>query len=146
MPLSALLGQPRAVSILGGALAGGHVHHAYLFAGPEGTGKTLAALLFARALNCESPEAKQVAARGAFVEDPCGRCDSCRRITDDPRTHSHPMVMWIDTEAHMAAAGLYEPQGDRAPAKAIGVRLVRDLVIPRVALRVTGARRKVVVA
>jgi len=55
------------------------------------------------------------------------------------------MVMWIDTEAHMAAAGLYEPQGDRAPAKAIGVRLVRDLVIPRVALRVTGARRKVVV-
>lgn len=145
MPLSELQGQPRAAALLGAALAGGHVHHAYLFAGPAGVGKTLAARLVAQALNCESPQAQAAAERGAFVDDPCGVCGSCRRITDDPKRHAHPMVLWVDTEARMEAQGLYSPEGDRSAAKAIGVRLLRELVIPRVSLRALGGRRKVAV-
>lgn len=145
MPLSALLGQPRATALLGGALASGRVHHAYLLAGPPGVGKTLAATLVAQALNCESPAAEDAAARGAFVDDPCGTCRSCRLIDEDWKKHSHPLVMWIDTEARMEAHGLYAPEGDRTAAKAIGVRLLRELVIPRLALKAVGGRRKVAI-
>lgn len=143
MPLSSLLGQERAASLLGGSLARGRVHHAYLFAGPPGVGKTLAAKLLAQALNCESEAAKAAALEGRFVDDPCGRCPSCKRVSDDPKSHAHPLVMWVDTEAEMAKAGLYQSEGDRTPAKAIGVRIVRDLVIPRLALTAVGGRRKV---
>ncbi len=145
MALSALLGQPRATSLLGGALATGRMHHAYLFAGPPGVGKTLAAKLMAQALNCESPAAYAAAARNAFADEPCGVCNACKRITDDPKKHAHPLVMWIDTEAAMEAQGLYAPEGDRTAAKAIGVRLIRELVIPRLALTVMGGRRKVAI-
>jgi DNA polymerase-3 subunit delta' len=145
MPLNALLGQPRAANLLGGSLASGRVHHAYLLAGPAGVGKSLAAKLVAQALNCESPAAQAAAARGAFVDDPCGSCASCRKIDEDPKKHAHPLVMWVDTEAAMEAHGLYSPEGDRTAAKAIGVRLMRELVIPRLALAVLGGRRKVAI-
>lgn len=145
MSLRALLGQPRAASLLGGALSSGRLHHAYLFAGPPGVGKTLAAELFARCLNCESPAAQEAAQRGAFIDEPCGECASCHRITENPKRHSHPLVMWIDTEAAMEAQGLYQPEGDRTAAKAIGVRLLRELVIPRLALTAIGGRRKVAI-
>lgn len=145
MPLSALVGQPRAASMLGGALVSGRVHHAYLFAGPPGVGKTLAAKLLAQALNCESDAAQAAAARGVFLDEPCGKCLSCKRISDVPKAHAHPLVMWVDTEARMEAAGLYSPEGDRTASKAIGVRLLRELVIPRLMLRVMGGRRKVVI-
>ena len=107
MSLSALQGQPRASSLLGGALASGRLHHAYLFAGPPGVGKTLAAELFARCLTCESPAAQAAHARGAFVDEPCGACPSCKRISEDVKKHTHPLVMWIDSEATMEAQGLY---------------------------------------
>jgi DNA polymerase-3 subunit delta' len=145
MALNALLGQPRATTLLGGALASGRVHHAYLFAGPPGVGKTLAAELVARALNCESPAAQEAARQGRFVDSPCGECAACRRISENPKQNAHPLVMWIDTEATMQAQGLYSPDGERTAAKAIGVRLLRELVIPRVALTVIGGRRKVVI-
>ena len=145
MSLSALLGQPRAATLLGGDLSSGRLHHAYLLAGPPGVGKTLAAELFARCLNCEGPAALAAAQRGAFVDEPCGVCASCKRITEETKRHSHPLVMWIDTEAAMEAQGLYQPEGDRTAAKAIGVRLLRELVIPRLALTAIGGRRKVAI-
>ena len=145
MALSALLGQPRASQLLGGALASGRVHHAYLFAGPPGVGKTLAAELVARCLNCEGDAAKLAATHGAFVDEPCGKCPSCKKISENPKHHSHPLVMWIDTEAAMEAQGLYSPEGDRTAAKAIGVRLLRELVIPRLALTAMGGRRKIAI-
>lgn len=145
MALSALLGQTRAATLLGGALASGRPHHAYLFAGPPGVGKTLAAELFARALNCESEAAKAAAKHGAFVDDPCGVCSSCKRISENFKHHTHPLVMWIDTEAAMEAQGLFAPEGDRTASKAIGVRIMRELVIPRLALVAVGGRRKVAI-
>jgi DNA polymerase-3 subunit delta' len=63
-----VLGQDAAIRALSDAVAGGRVAHAYLFAGPEHTGKTLTALEFAQALNCTG------------AEPPCARCRACERI------------------------------------------------------------------
>jgi DNA polymerase-3 subunit delta' len=53
------------------AIANSRVRHAYLFAGPEGIGKTTAATAFCQALLCQEPDAPGVA---------CGRCLACRKI------------------------------------------------------------------
>lgn len=68
MSFSEIVGQEEAVRVLRGALASGHVSHAYLFYGPPGTGKSLTADIFARAINCE-----------LGGDDSCDRCSSCLR-------------------------------------------------------------------
>src|SRR5918996_712611 len=66
-----LIVQDHVATALRGAVAQGRVAHGYLFAGPRGVGKTTAARILAMALNCENRTA---------VGEPCGECDSCRRI------------------------------------------------------------------
>lgn len=69
---SELVGQEHVSRTLAQAVVGGRVGHAYLFSGPRGTGKTSTAKILAKALNCE---------QGPTAE-PCGECESCRRIAD----------------------------------------------------------------
>ncbi|MCG6553009.1 MAG: hypothetical protein L7F77_11840 [Candidatus Magnetominusculus sp. LBB02] len=71
MSLNWLMGQPRAVRILGGMLKSDRTAPAYLFAGGRGTGKTTAALSFIKAANCEDADAPR---GGNF----CGACRSCK--------------------------------------------------------------------
>lgn len=66
-----VVGQDHVTTTLRNALASGQVHHAYLFCGPRGVGKTSTARLIARAVNCASPT-------DGF--EPCNQCDSCRDI------------------------------------------------------------------
>ncbi len=65
-----VIGQPHVVSALKKAILNDRVHHAYLFSGPRGIGKTSLARILARSLNCfEGP-----------TLTPCGKCTSCTEI------------------------------------------------------------------
>jgi DNA polymerase-3 subunit gamma/tau len=68
-----LAGQEFVVSTLKNSLKSGSIAHAYLFSGPRGCGKTSAARILARSLNCDSPA-------GGNLGEPCGHCDNCRSI------------------------------------------------------------------
>ncbi|SDW46128.1 DNA polymerase-3 subunit gamma/tau [Alicyclobacillus hesperidum] len=65
------IGQPHVRQTLMNALQSGKIAHAYLFCGPRGTGKTSAAKLFAKAVNCLAPQGVE----------PCNECAACVSIT-----------------------------------------------------------------
>ncbi|HWS74384.1 MAG TPA: DNA polymerase III subunit gamma/tau, partial [Quisquiliibacterium sp.] len=67
-----LVGQEHVVRALGHALATGRLHHAYLFTGTRGVGKTTIARILAKSLNCET----------GLSARPCGRCRACTEIDE----------------------------------------------------------------
>jgi DNA polymerase-3 subunit gamma/tau len=67
-----LVGQGHVVRALRNALERGQLHHAYLFTGTRGVGKTTLARILAKALNCET----------GIGADPCGTCDTCREVDE----------------------------------------------------------------
>ena len=73
---SELVAQQHVAAGLAGAVAQGRVAHGYLLTGPRGVGKTSAARILAMALNCE----RRGGGDGGSDGEPCGTCDSCRRI------------------------------------------------------------------
>jgi len=65
-----VIGQEHVTTPLSNALSSGSIHHAYLFSGPRGCGKTSSARIMARSLNCEKGP----------TPNPCGTCQSCKDL------------------------------------------------------------------
>lgn len=86
--LDEVVGQPHVVGPLSRALENGRVHHAYLFSGPRGCGKTSTARILARCLNCEQGP----------TATPCGSCRSCVELA--PNGPGSIDVVELDAATH----------------------------------------------
>ncbi len=131
--LSSVLAQDTAVQTLRRALSIGRVHHAYLFDGPDGVGKELAAFGLAQALVCER--------RAPNGSDACGECSACTRAKPRKETTRpvHPDIAILER-------GLYEPAqiGRRTPeTQDISIDQVRTLVLARASFPPHEGRAKV---
>jgi len=83
-----VIGQEHVTTPLSNALASSAIHHAYLFSGPRGCGKTSSARIMARSLNCEKGP----------TPNPCGQCQSCKDlVANGPGSID---VMELDAATH----------------------------------------------
>lgn len=90
---SEVIGQDYIVKTLINAIKHKKIAHAYLFAGPRGTGKTSVAKLFAKAINCEN-----------FTDEPCDECASCVAYKDN----NHPDIIELDAASNNSVDDIRE--------------------------------------
>ena len=104
-----IVGQPHVVTALTNALDSQRLHHAYLFTGTRGTGKTTLARILAKAINCET----------GITSRPCGKCGACTEIDSgrfvdllevDAATNTKvdEMRELLDTAQYMPVSGRFK--------------------------------------
>ena len=94
--LQTVIGQEHVTEPLARAIDSGKVHHAYLFSGPRGCGKTSTARIMARSLNCEKGP----------TSNPCGKCESCIALA--PGGSGTVDVVEIDAASRTGVADVRE--------------------------------------
>jgi len=104
---SDIIGQETTVRTLQNAIESGRIHHAYLFSGVRGVGKTTAARILAKALNC---------LKGPATE-PCNECVVCREITEgidlDVREIDAATYTGVDNVRELRDVTQFQPARDR---------------------------------
>src|SRR5437588_758795 len=104
---SDVIGQETVVRTLQNAIEGQRIHHAYLFSGVRGVGKTTAARILAKALNC---------VKGPTAE-PCNECTICREITEgidmDVREIDAATYTGVDNIRELRDTTQFQPARDR---------------------------------
>ena len=120
MALKDIIGQEKALNILKGCINKERIPHAIFFAGDEGIGKNLAAINFAKTLNCTGTSAEtdmfafagenETAEQDAVFKDACDKCSSCIKIDKG----NHPDVFTI------------EPEGDGGQIKVSAIRQLEE--------------------
>ncbi|MBQ5836504.1 MAG: AAA family ATPase, partial [Alistipes sp.] len=78
---ASVVGQSHITSTLKNAIERGQLAHAYLFCGPRGVGKTTCARIFAKAINCFTPNGAEA----------CDQCDSCRSFNENRSLNIHEL-------------------------------------------------------
>jgi len=142
MSLVDLKHQPRAQGVLQRALACGRMPHAYMFNGPDGVGKELAARGLAQLLLCGSPVEMRIPPADAEdvqverLRAGCGKCDDCRSVAADTHPDLHVIYRQLGRE---------HPDAEVRKRKALelGVDVLRHFLIEKVGLTPARGRAKV---
>ncbi|MEJ2322966.1 MAG: DNA polymerase III subunit gamma/tau, partial [Gammaproteobacteria bacterium] len=93
-----LVGQEHVVQALSNALDNNRLHHAYLFTGTRGVGKTTLARIFAKSLNCEE----------GVSSHPCGKCSICREVDAASRTKVDQTRELLENVPYAPVRGRYK--------------------------------------
>jgi DNA polymerase III subunit delta' len=121
MGFSDIHGHQQQIEVLRQAIASGRIPNAYLFVGAPNVGKTLVALQFARAINCErlpdEPRAREV--------DACGECHNCVRIAQE----NHPDLQILRPAVRVEVKPPKEDEADRGSDEPRARTVSRDVYI-----------------